>query len=473
MALAWGMRGWEVEVDESPSFAAKKGLLCRSLSDSALEWAAKRTQGGSECEVESTGAGSGPTVGTFESPLLSASSEGEWGARSGVASSGSSQHGDGPHSDLASDGCEKLRKLELPPAVELQDGSTAEGTVMDSGFNQDLCTNQGMSQDMLGQDVGAGWMPPTGHMIVYLPVVMTPDGMVFDQSMSYQQAKAPFEACDAYEAESTHPDVQDGQSAERSALEMDVAAAQLTAAARRAEAVKKSRAQRPSAKQSSQQKQAQQPQHAQGAKAISGTVTCKYEERTSIMLRNLPNDYTLTMLLALLDAEGFSGRYDFAYLPVDFTRWAGFGYAFVNMVSHVDAQAAWRHFQGFNNWQVSSQKTCEVCWGDPLQGLAAHVERYRNSPVMHESVPDGCKPAMFNEGRRIAFPPPTKRIRAPRAKQPGHGRAAAERTHDAAANCLQQAAAEDALGHKDACTSESEAARRLREAWEIALSRKV
>merc|ERR1712026_538534 len=25
---------------------------------------------------------------------------------------------------------------------------------------------------------------------------------------------------------------------------------------------------------------------------------------------------------------------------------------------------------------------CEVSWGDPLQGLQAHIDRYRNSPVM-------------------------------------------------------------------------------------------
>ena len=37
---------------------------------------------------------------------------------------------------------------------------------------------------------------------------------------------------------------------------------------------------------------------------------------------------------------------------------------------------------------MSSQKVCEVCWGNPLQGLGAHIVRYRNSPVMHQSVPD-------------------------------------------------------------------------------------
>ena len=30
----------------------------------------------------------------------------------------------------------------------------------------------------------------------------------------------------------------------------------------------------------------------------------------------------------------------------------------------------------------------------------AHVERYKNSPVMHKSVPDEYKPAIFKDGVR-------------------------------------------------------------------------
>ena len=66
----------------------------------------------------------------------------------------------------------------------------------------------------------------------------------------------------------------------------------------------------------------------------------RQEERTTISLRNLPNDYTLPMLLALLDSKGFGSRYDFVYLPVDFARLAGFGYAFVNLVSNQDSATA-------------------------------------------------------------------------------------------------------------------------------------
>merc|ERR1712039_631336 len=55
--------------------------------------------------------------------------------------------------------------------------------------------------------------------------------------------------------------------------------------------------------------------------------------RTTIMLRNLPNDYSRQMLLDLLDENGFQSSYDFVYLPMDVKRKVGLGYAFVNMLS--------------------------------------------------------------------------------------------------------------------------------------------
>jgi len=150
--------------------------------------------------------------------------------------------------------------------------------------------------------------------------------------------------------------------------------------------------------------------------ALSQTLEMQDDDKTTVMLRNLPNDYKRDMLLNLLDSEGFVGRYNFVYLPMDFKRMAGLGYAFVNMETPEDAQEAWKHFVGFQNWTLQSQKICEVAWGEPLQGLDAHIERYRNSPVMHEDVPEEFKPVLFKQGQRSPFPEPTKRIRPPRMK---------------------------------------------------------
>lgn len=139
------------------------------------------------------------------------------------------------------------------------------------------------------------------------------------------------------------------------------------------------------------------------------------DQYTTVMLRNLPNKYTRSMLLDMLDAEGFTGKFSFVYLPIDFKTHAGLGYAFVDLTSPPEAQKLRQHFEGFSRWVLSSDKVCTVSWSHPeQQGHAAHVERYRNSPVMHDSVPEDWKPVLFVDGRRVPFPVSTRKIRPPR-----------------------------------------------------------
>merc|ERR1719146_492709 len=75
--------------------------------------------------------------------------------------------------------------------------------------------------------------------------------------------------------------------------------------------------------------------------------------------------------------------------------------------------------------ECATSETWTCAWST-CRGLAENVERYRNSPLMHESVPMECKPALYDvDGRRIAFPSPTKAIPKPRIhfakKREDHG----------------------------------------------------
>merc|ERR1719330_1788278 len=134
--------------------------------------------------------------------------------------------------------------------------------------------------------------------------------------------------------------------------------------------------------------------------------------RTTVMLRNLPNNYTRAMVLELLESKGFdSSKFNFFYLPIDFNTNVALGYAFVDLV-----HPFWKAFDGFSSWALPSRKACFVSWCEPCQGLQAHIERYRNSPIMHDSVPDEFQPLLLENGRRVPFPRPTKSIRAPRLR---------------------------------------------------------
>lgn len=151
--------------------------------------------------------------------------------------------------------------------------------------------------------------------------------------------------------------------------------------------------------------------------AVSGRPAPKREEWTTVMMRNLPNNYSRDMLLELMDSRGFAGLYDFVYLPVDFSTRSGLGYAFVNLTDAATALLFWRVFESFCDWSIPSRKVCILTWSDPIQGLDANVERYRSSPVMCETVPDEFKPAIFSQGERVHFPAPLKKLRAPRLRK--------------------------------------------------------
>jgi len=149
----------------------------------------------------------------------------------------------------------------------------------------------------------------------------------------------------------------------------------------------------------------------------AGHVSEKNEDsRTTVMLRNLPNNYTRAMFVELLETLGFGGVYNFLYLPIDFKTQAALGYAFVDLAHPSVVQHFWNVFHGFSNWSMPSRKKCFVTWCEPSQGLQTLAERYRNSPVMHESVPDEYKPMLLEHGKRVPFLPPTKTIRQPRAR---------------------------------------------------------
>jgi len=92
---------------------------------------------------------------------------------------------------------------------------------------------------------------------------------------------------------------------------------------------------------------------------------------------------------------------------------SGLGYAFINFRTAADARRFREYFHGFDDWGVFSEKACDAHGSATHQGLEANIERYRNSPMMHESVPDEFRPVIFKAGVRVLFPPPTRRLRAP------------------------------------------------------------
>jgi hypothetical protein len=162
----------------------------------------------------------------------------------------------------------------------------------------------------------------------------------------------------------------------------------------------------------------QDPSLCDAAAAESSTNPQETQEPTTLLVSNLPRAYSRSMLEELLCAQGLLMDCDLIYLPVEFKVGIGYGYAFVNFVTHEAACAALDALDGLADLSEASliEGSLQARWSSK-QGLHTHIELYRNSPVMHKTVDDEAKPALLMAGVRLPFPEPTRRLRAPRARR--------------------------------------------------------
>ncbi|CAK0806280.1 unnamed protein product [Prorocentrum cordatum] len=144
-------------------------------------------------------------------------------------------------------------------------------------------------------------------------------------------------------------------------------------------------------------------------------VSTQTQTATTAMLRNLPCGLTRKALIWTLNNKGFAGLYDFVYVPIDCESGLCMGFAFVNLTSAEHVQYLKEAFDGHSRWSTrlrACPKVCSVTLSK-TQGLAANIERYRNSPVLGDQVPESFKPALFVGGRQVSFPEPVRRSRLP------------------------------------------------------------
>lgn len=139
----------------------------------------------------------------------------------------------------------------------------------------------------------------------------------------------------------------------------------------------------------------------------------------NVCVRNLPNNMNTSRFRSFLQKRSFTDI-DFVYVPHDFKRKAGKGFAFVNFTTVDGALKAFRELSGFGGleaWQeedFSSKKTIAVSWAkSDMQGRENLITFYRDSTVMHESVNPEYRPLLLKNGEVEEFPEPTKKLRPP------------------------------------------------------------
>mmetsp|Transcript_55038 Transcript_55038/g.128755 ORF Transcript_55038/g.128755 Transcript_55038/m.128755 type:complete len:422 (+) Transcript_55038:116-1381(+) len=103
---------------------------------------------------------------------------------------------------------------------------------------------------------------------------------------------------------------------------------------------------------------------------------------TTLMIRNIPNRYTQRELIAELEELGFTGTFDFLYVPLDKGTMSNVGYAFVNFIDALWAKKCFEEFQNhrFKQHRRVSSKVAAVSVAH-IQGLEANLAHYKNAAV--------------------------------------------------------------------------------------------
>ena len=85
------------------------------------------------------------------------------------------------------------------------------------------------------------------------------------------------------------------------------------------------------------------------------------DKRTTLIIRNIPNKYTISLLLDELN-KNFEYKFDIVYLPQDYINNSNLGFGFINFVNHMHLILFYDEFVG-KKWNCfNSKKRCQLAY---------------------------------------------------------------------------------------------------------------
>ena len=86
------------------------------------------------------------------------------------------------------------------------------------------------------------------------------------------------------------------------------------------------------------------------------------DQRTTLMIKNIPNKYDMKMLTNEIE-QNHKGRFDFFYLPIDYGNHCNVGYAFINFLHPIFIIDFYYEYNGYKWKNYKSEKICEIKYG--------------------------------------------------------------------------------------------------------------
>jgi hypothetical protein len=105
-------------------------------------------------------------------------------------------------------------------------------------------------------------------------------------------------------------------------------------------------------------------------------IIMREDNRTTLMIKNIPNKYTISSFLEEIDTY-FKNTYDVFYLPIDYVNKCNLGFAFINFVEPLHIILFYELYRGKKWKKFKSDKKCELLYAkfQNKKELTAHFEK--------------------------------------------------------------------------------------------------
>ena len=123
-----------------------------------------------------------------------------------------------------------------------------------------------------------------------------------------------------------------------------------------------------------------------------------------LIMSHDPRNVDRAMLMEFLERQGLLFQIDCLYLPIQIRNNMNNTYAILGFTSPVVARKC-MDMSGVVSWGTDAAHVVAVEPAIKFSDCESFIARFRNSPMMHNLVPDEFKPILLRDGVRIPFPP--------------------------------------------------------------------
>ena len=104
------------------------------------------------------------------------------------------------------------------------------------------------------------------------------------------------------------------------------------------------------------------------------------DKRTTLMIKNIPNKYTINLFLDEINID-FKDKYDIFYLPIDYENKCNLGFAFINFVESLHIIEFYDLYRGKKWKKFNSEKICELVYAK-FQGKKELINHFEKGKVL-------------------------------------------------------------------------------------------